>query len=69
VERTIAPTLGKPENLDEGLATLAECCLGYLAAYQAWLATEDEGEHQNAFLWAGVLRGAGENVREASYRP
>jgi hypothetical protein len=69
VERTIAPTFGKPETLDEGLATLAECCLGFLAAYQAWLGTRDEGEHQNAFLWAGVLRGAGDNLHQVSYRP
>ena len=66
VRRTIAPETGEAASLEQGLDRLAECCLGYLAAYIAaqWNPVEEQG---NAYLWVGMIQGAALDVHRLTY--
>lgn len=66
IARKIEAPSGPLASLDEELSALAECCMGFLAAYLALLAG-NENERANTALWAGVLWARAGFVHEASY--
>lgn len=75
ISRRIEAIPGPPADLRDALDRLAETCLGFLAAYQAWLVLdarddpiEARDELSNALLWAGALTASGGFVHGATGR-